>query len=352
MVEVSVISALLRQLLRTHNRVSLPGLGAFMVDLTSAGFIKGGKAMLPPSRNITFSAAETWNDGLLEQALAKDQEYTSEGAQKQIAAFSQKLIEQLTAGRRVEFPELGIMRMTADKEWRFTPIEPVAVDADSFGLLELEMTPLNPDPPAPSPIPPVTRPPVLPYTPPRPPAPAVEPPRRARCSVACWILLILLLLVAGGYIFRRPVINFFENSYYTPEELAYIRGETTNTPAPVTTPPPAPVPVPEAAPKPEPKPEVVQQKPSPRPVSDEGKTRRYQQFHIFVAQFDNEAEAKTYAQRVKDNIGYPALVVHAADNVYKVSALRYSLQQEAEDILTGLKSTDASEFQHAWVEKY
>jgi nucleoid DNA-binding protein len=154
MIEIATISTLLRQLLRTHNRVSLPGMGAFMVDLTAAGFIKGGKAMLPPSKRITFSSSETWNDGLLEQALATDQGYTPEGAQKQVAAFAQKLIEQLTAGRRIEFPELGLLRMTADEEWRFTPFETADVDTDAFGLLELEMTPLNPEPPAPADPPP------------------------------------------------------------------------------------------------------------------------------------------------------------------------------------------------------
>ncbi|MDR3180582.1 MAG: hypothetical protein LBT61_01465, partial [Prevotellaceae bacterium] len=292
MIELSIVSSLLRQLLRTHNRVSLPGLGAFVVNSASAGFIKGGRAMLPPSKCITFSAAETWNDGLLEQALAKDQGYTPEGAQKQIAAFSQKLTEQLSAGRRVEFPELGILRMTADGEWRFTPSETVGVDSDSFGLLELEMTPVNLEPPMP--LNPVTRPPVLPYTPPRPPAPVVESPARNRCNTVCWVLLILLLLVVGGYIFRRPVIDFFEKSYYTSEELAYLNGQTTDTVIPAT-PPPATATVPdvavEPAPEPEPATKVVRPQPVPQPVSNEGKTRRYQAFHILLAQFDNEAEA-------------------------------------------------------------
>ncbi|MDR0737805.1 MAG: SPOR domain-containing protein [Prevotellaceae bacterium] len=349
MVEVSIISALLRQLLRTHNRVSLPGLGAFVVDLTPASLIKGGRAMLPPSKCIAFSAAETWNDGLLEQALAKDQEYTPEGAQKQIAAFSQKLIEQLTAGRRIEFPELGIMRMTADREWRFTPFEPVDVDADSFGLLELEMTPISAEPPAP--FNPVLPPPVQPFTPPKPPMPVVNPPtENRRCNTVCWVFIILLLLIVGGYMFRRPVIDYFEKSYYTPEELAYLHGQTTDTKTPVTPPPPAPVAAPEAAVEPEP--ELVQQKPVSHPVSNEGKTRRYEAFHILLTQFNNDEEAKEYAQRIKDQIGYSAVVIHTGDNIYKVSVLRYPSQQEAEEILAGLKSTDKSEFQNAWVEKY
>lgn len=351
MIEVSLISALLRQLLYTHNRVSLPGLGAFMVDLTPASLIKGGRAMLPPSKRITFSAAETWNDGLLEQALAKDQGYMPEDAKKQIAAFSQKLIEQLTAGRRIEFPELGIIRMTADKEWRFTPFETVDVNADSFGLLELEMTPVNPAPPAP--FHPVTPPPAMPYTPytsPRPPAPIAEPPTGNRCNAACLVLIALLLLVVGGYIFRRPFIDYFERAYYTPEELAYLRGQTPDAKPVATTPPPAPVATPKAVVEPETG--FVQQKPVSHPVSGEGRTRRYEAFHILLKQFDNDDDAKAYARRMTEEIGYSAEVLHTGDHSYKVSVLRYTSQQEAEEILAGLRSTDSSEFHTAWVEKY
>jgi nucleoid DNA-binding protein len=353
MIELSVISTLLCRLLRTHNRVSLPGLGAFLVNFTPANLIRGGKVILPPSRNITFSAAETWNDGLLEQALAADQGYTTEGAQKQIAAFSQKLTEQLAAGRRIEFPELGIMRMTADREWRFTPLETVGVDADSFGLLELEMTPASPEPPVTFnpvtslPPPPPAAPYVPPYLPPKPPAPVAEPPKRARCSVACWLLVILILLVTGGYVFRRPIVNFMEKSYYTPEQLAYLHGKLPQAEEPVTTTPP-----PVAAPAPVVEPgEPVQYTPAPRHTPKKEKTRPYQRFYIFMARFNDEDEAKDYAQRIEESIGYAATVIYTGD-AYKVSVLSYASQQEAEEILAGLKSTDAAEFQNAWVEKY
>jgi nucleoid DNA-binding protein len=221
MIELSVVSMLLRQLLRTHDRVSLPGLGAFVVDLTSAALVKGGRAMRPPSKQVVFSSAETWNDGLLEQALAKDQGYTPEDAQKQMAAFSQKLIEQLAVEQRVELPELGVLRMAADKEWRFTPFETIDVDADSFGLLELEMTPLTPE--QPEPLNPATRPPALPHVPLKPLSPEAEPPMRRRCGVICWVLIVLLLLIIGGFVFRRPIVDFIERSYYTPEQLEYLR---------------------------------------------------------------------------------------------------------------------------------
>jgi nucleoid DNA-binding protein len=345
MIELSTVSFLLRQLLRTHNRVSLPGLGAFMVDLAPATLIKGGNAMCPPSKRIIFSSAEIWNDGLLEQALAKDQGYTPEGAQKQIAAFSQKLMEQLTAGRRVEFPELGMLRMTADKEWRFVPFETVATDADSFGLLELEMTPLTPEPP--KPFNPVTRPPVMPYVPPKPvlskPVPPVaQPPARTRCSAVCWVLIALLLLVAGGFIFRRPIVDYIEQSYYTPEQLAYLYGQTAaDTAQPVVEPAPAS--------KLELKP--VRKAPPPPPAF-KGRVRHRSAFHIFLAQFDEEREAAAYAQQIKDDAGHSAVVIHTAGNLYKVSVLRYPSKQEAEDILAGLKTTDSTEFHNAWVEKH
>jgi cell division septation protein DedD len=169
-----------------------------------------------------------------------------------------------------------------------------------------------------------------------------------RSNIVYWVLVILLLLVVGGYLFRRPILNYLEKSYYTPEELEYLHGQTTNTEKPAATPPPAPVTTPEVAVEPD----IVQQEPAPRPVSNERKTQHHYVFHIFLAQFDNEGEAWTYAQRIKDNDGYSAVVVSAGDNVYKVSVLRYTSQQEAEEILIGLRSTDSSEFHNAWIEKY
>jgi hypothetical protein len=244
-----------------------------------------------------------------------------------------------------------MLRMTADKEWRFTPFETIDVDADSFGLLELEMTPLAPE--QPEPLNPAAMPPVLPYVPPKPSPPVAEPPTRNRCSVVCWVLIALLLLIVGGFVFRRPIVDFIERSYYTPEQLEYLRGQTEHTAQSVATPPPAPsaTPAPGIEPEPELKLEPVSQKPAPQPVS-KGRTRHYNVFHILLAQFDEKSEAATYAQRIKDNTGHSAVVIHTADNAYKVSVLRYTSQQEAEDILAGLKSTDSTEFHNAWVEKY
>jgi hypothetical protein len=168
------------------------------------------------------------------------------------------------------------------------------------------------------------------------------------------VLIALLLLVVGGFVFRRPIVDLIERSYYTPEQLEYLRSQMENTAQPAATPPPAPSATPAPAgiePEPELELEPVSHEPASQPVS-KGGTRHHNVFHILLAQFDEESEAAAYAQRIKDNTGYSAVVIHTADNVYKVSVLRYTSQQEAEDILTGLKSTDSSEFHNAWVEKY
>jgi cell division septation protein DedD len=247
--------------------------------------------------------------------------------------------------------------MTADGEWRFTPFETVDVDADSFGLLELEMTPIASEP---APFRPVTPLPASPYMPPPPPlsrpltTPA-QPSRPPCCSVACWILIVLLLLVVGGYVFRRPIVNYIETSYYTPEQLAYLRGEPAQAGKPVTAPPPTPVSTPAPAPAARPetaiKPKPAPQRPAPRTAPDGERTRPTNRFHIFLARFAEESEADDYAQRLA-GIGFSAKALHTGYNTYKVSVLNYASQQQAEDILTGLKDTDNSEFRNAWVEKY
>jgi nucleoid DNA-binding protein len=240
MIDLSIISKLLRRLLSEHTRVSVPGLGAFMVDDLPATIIRGGKSLVPPSKQISFSSSETWNDGLLEYAFANEQNCTTEEAEKQIALFSQQLAEKLNAGRRIEFPEFGILRITDDKEWRFVPHAPLNdIDTDTFGLIEIDVTPLTPGDSSTAPQQDVQ----VPSSFPRPASISEKSsqdvqvpssfPRPASISeeslqdeqrpgLVWWIMLMLVCLTAAGYIFRQSLLDFIENVSYTPEELEYL----------------------------------------------------------------------------------------------------------------------------------
>ncbi len=347
MEELSIISSLLQQLLSNHNRVSLPGLGAFVVNHTPATFIKGGKGMLPPGKQIAFLSTETWNDGFLEQAFGKQQGVTHEEAVRKLALFAGRMNGLLEAGKRIEFPGFGTMRMTDDHELRFTAENTQQFSPDSFGLLEIEMSPVTEQP--------LNKVPAGTVTP-------VLPPKKHRCSVVCWIVLLLFLLSAGVYIFREPMLKWIENMSYTPEELAYLhspRPSGQEQPALPSAPPPtapAVVPAEEVVPEPVKPAAEVEKTPATtvkNTVKTAGRSQSLNKYHIMVARFDNEAAANLLAKQITDTEGYICLVLHTGGNEpYKVSILRYVTLREAQIILNGIKKTDGIDFQNAWVEKY
>ncbi|MDR3133505.1 MAG: SPOR domain-containing protein [Prevotellaceae bacterium] len=163
---LSIIGDLLAQLLRTHNRVSLPGLGAFVTEYKPAAIIKNGKGFLPPTKTVAFRTSELWNDGFLEKEFAAKAMIPEEESKRQIAEFVRELDALLREGKRIEFPDFGTMRITADGDYSFKKDEDINLLPESFGLMELDVMPLPADtPPAPpvSPIPPV--PPISPVSP-------------------------------------------------------------------------------------------------------------------------------------------------------------------------------------------
>ncbi len=161
--------------------------------------------MLPPGRRITFQSAESWNDGLLEHALVKHTGLTPEEVKDRLAAFVHRLDTDMRAGVRVEIPALGVLRLTADGELRFAE-EGGTTAPEMFGLLEIDMQPVGEElPPAPE---------FAAVTP--------EKKRNYRCPMVCWILLALVLLAVGMYIFRRPLEQWLDRMVYTPEELEYL----------------------------------------------------------------------------------------------------------------------------------
>lgn len=302
--------------------------------------------MLPPGKQIAFLASETWNDGLLEQAFSRQEGLAPEEAMRKLALFAGRVNGLLEVGKRIEFPNFGTLRMTDDHELRFMAENTQQFSPDSFGLLEIEMSPVAEQPANDVPV--------------NTPVIAGNPPKRRRCSVVCLILLSLIVLSAGVYIFREPIVQLIEEMSYTAEELAYMRRPQPSTqeslpalpsvPQPET---PAATPVKEEV-VPEPvKPAVIEETPKERVVNTVGKSRPLNKYHIMVARFGNEAAANQLAGKITDTEGYICLIIHTGGNEpYKVSILRYESQREAQTILDGIKKTDSGDFLNAWVEKY
>ncbi|MDR2359269.1 MAG: SPOR domain-containing protein [Prevotellaceae bacterium] len=397
---LSIIGDLLAQLLRVHNRVSLPGLGAFVTEYRPAAIIKNGRGLLPPEKTVVFRISELWNDGLLEKEFAAKSMIAEEEAKKQIAHFVRELDTLLREGKRVEFPDFGTMRITADGDYSFKKDDDVNLLPESFGLLELDVTPLpqkTPPPPVlpagfpkiepftpapvitplmpPTPLTPPTpsappAPPLysIPPTPPIPPTPLTPPPvmpedkpKRKKCCALCWIILALVLLVNGTLIIRSMLAFYARES----ELNNTLRTTQQTTPPPATTPKvkketaqpvaiqtSAEMPIPEepaAAPV---KKKKTATNTAPARTQDARKSNAMNLYHIMVGAYANEKEAKTAMQRLQESAGCSCILVNTGgQRPYKISSFRYTTQHEANEILSVFKRTDA-EYGSAWVERY
>ncbi|MDR0419259.1 MAG: SPOR domain-containing protein [Prevotellaceae bacterium] len=134
------IAKLLVELLKTHNRVSIPGLGAFIATPQPATFDRKSKSIAPPSKKVTFSKEETWNDGLLEQLYAEKYEISIEAARDKIKHFIIDIRFELDAVGKVAFPGLGTLKQGQTKEMSFGLSKNVNLQSDSYGLSEMKIS--------------------------------------------------------------------------------------------------------------------------------------------------------------------------------------------------------------------
>jgi nucleoid DNA-binding protein len=104
------LSVILLDLLKKHYRVSLPGIGSFVVTDQSARIDEDKNIMLPPAKKVVFSKQETWNDGLLEAAYAVRFNLSEDEAQERIKHLMMDIRFNLDDKGKVTFPNFGCLR--------------------------------------------------------------------------------------------------------------------------------------------------------------------------------------------------------------------------------------------------
>lgn len=132
------IAELFIELLKKHDRVSLPGMGAFVAS-PQAAVIEKGK-IIPPSKKVTFRKSETWNDGLLEQLYAERHGLGMEKAREELYRIIADLRFELDANGKVALPRLGTLRQSASREVSFVLAKSLNLHKDSYGLDEVKFT--------------------------------------------------------------------------------------------------------------------------------------------------------------------------------------------------------------------
>ena len=133
------MSRMVRELVREHDSLSLPGLGTFEVEDVPAAFSDRGYTVNPPYRSLSFSGKKT-DDGLLAGLYARDNESVSiSDADGIIRNFVAGLADTLRADKYVELPGLGRLRATKENVPFFVPDDGLDISPESCGLPQVSL---------------------------------------------------------------------------------------------------------------------------------------------------------------------------------------------------------------------
>lgn len=118
------ISLHIAYLLRRHDCVIVPGLGAFIASETPARL--GPDGVSAPCRTLAFNPAITHNDGILASSLARHLKISFDEASRQIAAESDRMQAALRTMRELSLPAIGTLERRDDGRLCFAPEPSVA----------------------------------------------------------------------------------------------------------------------------------------------------------------------------------------------------------------------------------
>lgn len=134
-------------LLRHHDCVTVPGLGAF-IALRSGATIDGSR-LLPPGTDYSFNPAVRNDDGLLASSYARRGRMAFEQGRLMLADDVARLRNALQTEREVSVGRLGSLELTADDTLLFRPLRSKLDVAEAIGMapLSLAATPVEADEP-------------------------------------------------------------------------------------------------------------------------------------------------------------------------------------------------------------
>ncbi|MBE6305486.1 MAG: SPOR domain-containing protein [Bacteroidales bacterium] len=103
-----IFSRHIATLLRHHDCVVLPGIGAFIATRESA--VVSDDLLTPPTRRISFNAALTHDDGLLASSVSRRMKISFEQARIRVEADSSLLLRRLSAEGAVKIARVGTLQ--------------------------------------------------------------------------------------------------------------------------------------------------------------------------------------------------------------------------------------------------
>lgn len=130
-----IIDRHIEYLIRRHDCVVVPGVGALLCRFKSSAFGEDGKEILPPGRELAFNPWLTESDGLLVSSVARELGVDFEQASEVVKGDVGTLKSVLGKGGEFILGSLGVFRLSDNDEIAFTPFADVpGVNGAFYGL--------------------------------------------------------------------------------------------------------------------------------------------------------------------------------------------------------------------------
>lgn len=135
---MSLIIDHLEYLLRRHDCVTVPGIGALMVRYRPARFDNRNSLVIhPPSRELVFNGALVESDGVLENSIARRDGVSFEAARRIVNEEAESLSHQLRTFGSLMLGRLGELIYTEYGTILFNPHDVAGWDFRYYGLMPL-----------------------------------------------------------------------------------------------------------------------------------------------------------------------------------------------------------------------
>ena len=133
------ISQHIEFLLRRHDCVILPTIGAFIASYKAAHINNEWGIITPPKREIYFNASINNNDGLLANSIARKNRISFEAANRLLLQEIEKIRTHLEHEKEYSVGKLGIIHYGKEANLDFEPFKSDVQYNSHYGLLQFKM---------------------------------------------------------------------------------------------------------------------------------------------------------------------------------------------------------------------
>ena len=133
--DIDLLSKMVKELILVNDRVTLPGVGAFVAEMVPASFTDRGYTINPPYRRLVFrQGVSQEKDHLLADMYASANNIDREMAENLLREFLKGMVEELRKRKMLVFTGLGRLRATRENNFFFICDENLDIFPEGMGL--------------------------------------------------------------------------------------------------------------------------------------------------------------------------------------------------------------------------